>query len=225
MRYAVSLAMLTGLFTSCATTSGILRPGFQPLLIQEMPFASPVAQVSTIRQGNQLQLNPEASAESARLMHKLLVSHQPELHLRGELVIPDSLQQQARQEIYQAVHGIEKRQRLETGAHMPILDYLLTGQRQRYVLVTATQGFTRLEGNYGKQLAKTIGVGLLTMGAMVPVAIKAKSDICLFIYDNQQKNIVYYNHTPPPAEREPLDEAVVEKQLRLMLAKDFPLRQ
>ena len=224
MRFIASLTMLMGLLASCATTSGIVRPGFRPDAIQEMPFASPVAQVATIQRGNQLEFNQGASSESERLMRKLLVRHQPELHLRDELVIPDSLRQQVRQEIYQAVNGIEKRQRLDTGARLPVLDYLLADQKQRYLLVTATQGFTRLEGNYANQLAKTIGVGLLTMGMMVPVAVKAKSAICLFIYDKEQKNIVYYSHTPPLAEREPLDEAVLEKQLRTMMAKDFPLR-
>ena len=224
MRFVLSLVVLAGMLSSCAVSSGIVRTGFQPRTIQEMPFASPVAQVATIQRGNQPKFNLEASAESVRLMRKLLVSYQSELHLGGELMIPDSLQQQAKQEIYQAVNGIEKRQRLDTGAQLPVLDYLLTGRNQRYVLVAATQGFTRLEGNYGNQLAKTIGVGLLTMGMMVPVAVKAKSNICLFIYDKEQKNIVYYNHTPPPAEREPLDEAVLEKQLRTMLARDFPLR-
>lgn len=189
-----------------------------------MPFASPVAQIATIEHGNQPAMSPEASAESVRLMRKLLASHRAELHLQSELVIPDSLHQRAQQEIYRAVEGIERRLRLDTGAHLPVLDELLASQNQRYLLVTATQGFTRLEGNYGNQLAKTIGVGLLTMGMMVPVAIKAKSDICLFIYDSQQKQIVYYNHTPPPAEREPLDEARLEYQLRTMLKKDFPLR-
>ena len=62
------------------------------------------------------------------------------------------------------------------------------------------------------------------MGMMVPVAVKAKSNIYVFIYDSQQKNIVYYNHTPPQAEREPLHEAVLEKQFRTMLVKDFPLQ-
>lgn len=224
VRFTASLATLLGLLTSCATTSGIIRPGFQPAAIREMPFASPVAQVATIQRGNQLEFNQAASSESERLMRKLLVSHQPELHLRNELVIPDSLRHQVRQEIYQAVNGIEKRQRLDTGAHLPMLDYLLADQKQRYLLVTATQGFTRLEGNYGNQLAKTIGIGLLTMGMMVPVAVKAKSAICLFIYDRERKNIVYYSQTPPLAEREPLDEAVLEKQLRTMMAKDFPLR-
>ncbi|HEX8503838.1 MAG TPA: hypothetical protein VF630_00605 [Hymenobacter sp.] len=214
MRFVLSLAVLAGGLSSCAVSSGIVRTGFQPRAVQAMPFASPVAQVATIQRGNQPEVNLEASVESARLMRKLLVSHQAELHLADELVIPDSLQQQASQEIYQAVNGIEKRQRLDTGAHLPALDYLLAGRTQRYVLVTATQGFTRLEGNYGNQLAKTIGVGLLTMGMMVPVAVKAKSDICLFIYDKEQRNIVYYNHTPPPAEREPLDEAVAGETAR-----------
>ncbi|MFC6225541.1 hypothetical protein ACFP2F_20010 [Hymenobacter artigasi] len=183
-----------------------------------------MAQIATIETGNQPRLSAEASAESVRLLRELLVSHQAELHLRGEMTISDSLQAAARQEIYRAVEGIDKRMRLDTGANLPTLDYLLSTQNQRYVLVTATQGFTRTPNNYSGQVAKSIGVGVLTMGMMVPIAIKAKSIICLFIYDRQQKAIVYYNHTPPPAEREPLNQAVLERQLRTMLAKDFPLR-
>ena len=189
-----------------------------------MPFASPVAMIATIETGNQPHLSSEASAESARLLRELLVRHQNELHLRGELPIPNSLQAAAQREIYRAVDGIAKRMRLDTGANLPVLDTLLAAQNQRYVLVAATQGFTRTPANYGGELVKSIGVGLATMGMLVPLAVKAQSVICLFIYDRQQKTIVYYNHTPPPAEREPLNPAVVEKQLRTMLAKDFPLR-
>jgi hypothetical protein len=224
MRYFLPLVILATGLSSCAASSGIVRSGFQPQAIQGMLFATPVAQIALVEQGNQPELHEDASAESVRLMRKLLSAHQPELHLRGELLIPDSLQPKARQEIYRAVEGIERRQRLDTGAHLPVLDYLLTAQNQRYLLVTATEGFTRTDGNYGNQLAKSIGVGLLTMGMMVPTSTKAKSIICLFIYDSQQKVIVYYSHTPPPAEREPLDEAVLDKQLRTMLIKDFPLR-
>lgn len=224
MRHKIFLVLLTALFSSCAATSGIVRPGFQAEAIQDMRFSSPVTQIALIQQGNLPQPSPEATAESARLMRALLTNYQPELHLRGELIIPDSLQRQVRQEVYRAVEGIEKRLRLDTGAHLPTLDYLLKQQNQRYLLVTATQGFTRTQGNYGNQMAKSIGVGLLTMGMMVPVAVKAKSNIYVLIYDKQQKNIVYYNHTPPQAEREPLDQVVLEKQFRAMMAKDFPLR-
>lgn len=224
MRYPLHLLLLAGLFSGCVTATGIVRSGFQPKTAPEMPFASPVAQIATIERGNQPVMSAEASAESMRLMRKLLVEHRAELHLQNELVIPDSLQQEANQEIYRAVEGIEVHRRLDTGAHLPVLDALLAQQNQRYLLVAATQGFTRTELNYSRQLAKSIGLGLLSMGSMVPMAIKAKSTICLFIYDGQQKAIVYYNHTPPPAEREPLDEVVLEQQLRTMLAKDFSLR-
>lgn len=140
--------MLMALLSSCATSSGILRPRFQSIAIHEIPYAPPVAQVAKIRRGNQPEFNQEASAESMRLMRELLIKHQSELHVRGELTVPDSLQQQARQEICRAVSGIEKRQRLDTGAHLPVLGYLLVGQNQRYPLVTATRGFIRLGSNY-----------------------------------------------------------------------------
>lgn len=224
IRHILCLGLLVAILSSCATTSGIVRPGFRASDVQAIPFLSPVAQIATIETGNQPHLSPEASTASVHLLRELLIRHQAELHLSGEMVIPDSLQAAAQQEIYRAVEGIDKRLRLDTGANLPTLDYLLSTQNQRYALVAATQGFTRTPDNYSGQLAKSIGVGVLTMGMLVPISIKAKSIVCLFIYDRQQKAIVYYNHTPPPAEREPLNQAVVEQQLRKMLAKDFPLR-
>lgn len=223
MRHTLSL-LLAGLLSSCAASTGIIRPGFRPEAIIELTYASPVARIATIEHGNQPAPSQEASAESARLMRQLLAEHHAELRLQNELVIPDSLQQSAKREIYWAVEGINKRQRLDTSAHLPVLDALLTSQHQRYLLVTATQGFTRTALNYSQQMAKTIGVGLLTLGTMVPIALKSRSDVCLFIYDRQQQLIVYYNHTPDKAEHEPLDKAGLEFQLRTMLKRDFPLR-
>ena len=189
-----------------------------------MLYSTPVAQVAVVGHSNQPILSPKASVASTKLVKDMLLRHQAELRLSGELVIPDSLQKQAKQEIYRAVEGLEKRHRLDTGAHLPILDGLLAVQNQRYVMVSATEGFTRTDANYGQQLAISIGVGLLTGGMMIPVSTKANSIICLFIYDHQQKVVVYYNHTPPFATGEPLNPEVVEKQIRRMLTKDFLLR-
>ena len=140
MRRLLPLLMLLGLLASCASTAGIVRSGFQTTAVQEMQFATPIAQIALIKQGNRPVSSPEATFESTRLMRKILINHQPELRLRGEMVIPDSLQLQAYQEIYRAVEGLEKHLRLDTGAHLPVVDYLLTRQNQRYLLVTATQG-------------------------------------------------------------------------------------
>ena len=166
--------------------------------------------MATIEHGNQLVPSPEASAESVRLMHKLLVTHRVELHLQDELVIPDSLQLRAKQEIYRAVEGYRK---------MPALGHRgaftrsgRAADRSKPALPSGYghPGLLPNRENYSNQLAKSIGMGLLTMGMLVPIATKAKSIICLFIHDSQQKTIVDYNHTTPPAEREPLDEVKLE---------------
>ncbi|GAA4359016.1 hypothetical protein GCM10023185_25220 [Hymenobacter saemangeumensis] len=188
-----------------------------------MTFASPIAAVSLIEKGNLPKPNEEATAQATEIMRRLLTRHRAELHLTHELHIPDSLYQQAYQQIFRAAEGIAYRQRLETSANLPAIDHLLAGPGPRYVLLTALRGFTRTSENYSGQLAKTIGVGLLTMGMVVPVSVKARSDIYFLIYDRQQRQVVYFNQTPPMAEQEPLDEASVENQLRRMLGQDFPL--
>lgn len=212
-----------GLLSACASTAGFRQAGFTPAEVQTLVFAPPLTSISVIEKGNQPTPSQEATSEAARILRTVLLRHQAELHLKTELPIPDSLQQAAGREISQAIRGIEGHQRLSGGANLPVLDYLLEAQGERFLVVTANRGFTREQGNYGKQLTKSLGIGLLTMGMLVPVSVKAKSNLSYFIYDRQQKAIVYYNHTPPNAEHEPLNEASVEQQLRTMLAKDFPL--
>jgi len=222
MRLLCSLFVLAVLLSSCATSFSIRRSGFQPAA-QQMFFASPIAEINLIEKGSKPVPSEEATAQSTEIMRKLLVRHRAALHLTRELIIPDSVRQEAYRQFFRAADGIAYQQKLETGVNLPVIDNLLADQDQRYVLLTAIRGFTRTKENYRGHLAKAIGVGVLTMGVMTPVLGKAKSVISVLIYDRQQRQIVYFNQTPTEGGHEPLDETSVENQLRKMLAKDFTL--
>jgi hypothetical protein len=83
-------------------------------------------------------------------------------------------------------------------------------------------GFTRTAANYRGQVAKGLGVGLLTMGLVVPVPNQASTRVGVFIYDAQQQAVVYYK-SGWPVEKDPLAGVVIDRALTELLAKDFKL--
>jgi len=217
--------LLAGLLSACATTSD-LRPGFRLAEVQNLAFAPPVAAVAIVRTGYHTVVDSQATATAVGLLHKVLVRRRFQLGLQRELAVPDSLQPAARQEIYRAVAGLKAHPQLAGGAQLPVLDYLLDTQQQRYLLVTAAAGFTQEVTRYDAQRAQGVSRGqtaAVRTPAPQPIATRRKSNIYLFLYDRQRQAIVYYTSTPQLVEREPLDEAVMETQFNQMLHKDFSL--
>jgi hypothetical protein len=223
--HSLSALLLASLLSGCASTS-YLRPGFQLAEVQNLAFAPPMSAVAIVRTGYQTEIDSQATAMSVNLLHKALVRHRYQLHLRHELALPDSLRRAARQEIYRAVEGIKTHPRLSGGARLPVLDYVLDAQNRRYVLVTAAAGFTQEITKYDLRRAQGMSFGpsiVMRTPSPRPVVTRAKCNLYLFIYDRQQQAIVYYTSTPPTEERQPLDEASLEEQFSRMLHKDFPI--
>jgi hypothetical protein len=222
MRLSRFLLLLSGLLASCSANS-IVRTGFRVPVAHDLAYVSPVTTVAVIHYGSPAVANKEATLESARLLRLALVQHRAELRLRNEVEVPDSLLLQARHEVYEAVLGIEQHWQLAGGADLPVLDYLLSQQSQRYALLTVASGFTRIP-KLNVILAKSYGrIGGYPFAAAPsgPMSKQAKSNIFLLIYDRKQKAIVYYRRTPVISEREPLDAASLEKQFAKLLKKDF----
>lgn len=214
------LALLAGLQTACVRSGSLVRPDFRAAAVDELLFISPIAAVGVIEGADSVLFNRGGSAESARLLRQTLLAHRQHLRLRGELPLPDTLRSAVSREVFRAVAGVQRHRRLSGGADLPVLDYLLRGQPQRYLLVTAAQGFKRENRNYQLQMIKALGANLLPGSRVIPV--RFESDIHVFIYDGHRRQIIFYNRTPPHKERDPLDQITVEEQLRGLLLKDFP---
>jgi len=133
--------LLPMLLASCASSS-LVRPGFRLPPAKRLAYVSPVTTVAVSRNLSPATADKAATLESARLLGLALLQHRTELQLRNEVTIPDSLLLQARREIYAAVLGIEEHWQLASGANLPVLDYLLGQQRQRYALLTVASGLT-----------------------------------------------------------------------------------
>lgn len=182
---------------------------------------SPVTTVAVSRNFSPATADKAATLESARLLSLILLRHRAELQLRNEVTIPDSLLLSACHEIYQAVLGIEQHWQLASGVDLPVLDYLLAQQRQRYALLTVASGRTYIPKRPWPNLAGRPHLGG-SLGSSYVATGEPKSNIFLLIYDQQQHAIVYYRHTPPLATDEPLDALSLEKEFAKLLKKDFP---
>lgn len=206
-------------------TGFVTRPieVFRPSQIAEMVFLAPVGAVSSIEQGNKARYEPNASADASEALRQALFRHNEKLHLRKELVIKDTVMQRVVANLtLRAVGELERHHKRPWAMPAPWLDTLLAAQKQRYCLMSYVWGYTRTPSNYRGQVAKSLGVGLLSLGMVVPVANKAATRVGVFIYDAQQQAVVYYKSSWP-AEKDPLQGVVIDRELTDMLAKDFNL--
>jgi hypothetical protein len=104
---------------------------------------------------------------------------------------------------------------------LPVLDYLLQQQRQRYALLTVASGLTFIPKRPPPNLAGHSRLGGLPGTSSPTMEGQPKSNIFLLIYDQQRHAIVYYRHTPPLATTEPLDAASLEHAFAKIVKKDF----
>ena len=223
MRRWLTGLLLPMLLAGCASSS-LVRPGYHLPPVKGLAYVSPVTTIAISRNFSPAIADKAATLESARLLSLALLQHRAELQLRNEVTIPDSLLLQARHEIYAAVLGIEEHWQLASGANLPVLDYLLGQQRQRYALLTVASGLTYIPKRPPPTLAGQPRLGG-SPGGRYTAAGQPKSNIFLLIYDQQQHAIVYYRHTPPLATNEPLDGLTLQKDFAKLLKKDFPIEK
>lgn len=209
------------LLTGC-TASSLVHPDSRLPPAKGLAFVSPITTVAVRHYNSAVVAEKAATLESARLLSLALLQHRAALRLRNEVTIPDSLLLQARHEAYEAVLGIEQHWQLGGGANLPVLDYLLRQQRQRYALLTVASGFTQVPRQAPFNGGGSGRVGSYPFSpAWAGAGGQPKSNIYLLIYDQQRQAIVYYRHTPPLASSEPLDGASLAKQFSKLLRKDF----
>lgn len=164
----------------------MLRPagGFRPADISEMVSLPPIGMVGSISQGNRATPDPDASADASEALRQALFRHDEKLHLTKQLVIKDSAMQRAVASLtIRAVSTLESYRKRPLPMPPPWLDTLLAAQKQRYCLLSYAQGYTRNANNYRGRIAKDLGIGLLTMGMLVPISYQSYTRVGVFIYD------------------------------------------
>ena len=209
-----SLAVLL-LLNSCATTM-ITNNSTQPNEINNLGYFETISIIRLIEKGNQSKPSDSLSILSNKIMDSIIANtNNPKVN-NHFAVSNERLRARIENDILKTISEIRNSKKIENIKTTPLMDSIVRNENQRFALCVVNAGFDRRKGNYGNQIAKGIGVGILTMGMYTPVPIKANTSMYAMIYDAQQSSVVFYN-TIPIVEKSPTDK----KNLNQLYKKIF----
>jgi len=193
----------------------------KPVEITEMLKIEPFSYISLIETGNRAVFNDSISRSTKTVLDESLETFREKLRLTSEeAVITDSLERKKlEKELNFLILSAGLNRNISKLPITPLIDSLLTANDKRFGLIIVQSGFTRAKGNYGGQIAKGIGMGILTMGMYYP-PIKSNSTLYAMIVDNQNKNAVFYNKSVLQ-DKEPTEKENIIKQLEKIFEKYF----
>jgi hypothetical protein len=213
IKYLSAAIIFIGFASSCST-SKLLKSELNPHDLEDIQLFHPVSKFYHIDKGNRLEFNDSLSRISKLLLLDILRQNQT-LPWGEEIVAEDGYAQEVlNDEITLLFHQTanSKSKNLHQVVIPPMITSLLAENGKRFGILTATTGFNRRKGNYGGQILKGIGIGVLTMGMYYPVPIKANSFVEVIIVDNNTKEVAFFRRSQLP-ETEPLNKATLHRQL------------
>ncbi len=215
------------LSASCSS-SKFFTSDVKPNEIDEMIKIEPLSFISRIEKGDKDVYNDSISKIAKIALNESLETFRRKLRLSPEeIYVTDSLDRiELEQEIDFYIREAErnKKKKNHTIEITPLVDSLLRANDKRFGLLILQSGFTRAKGNYGGQVAKAIGMGLLT-GLATGTAyyqnpIKSGSTVYVVIVDHQEKNMTFYNKSITQ-NREPTEKENITNQLQSVFEEYF----
>ncbi len=199
--------------SSCTTTK-LLTSNVNPVEIKDLKLLEPFSYISKIEKANRGKLDDSVSILSRQLIIKVLGNLKGQIPLTGDIILSDStVKKNLEKEIESLCLSADKTKSISNLKLTPTIDKILEANETRFALITVGTGFTRVKGNYGKQVAKGAALGILTLGMYYQTPIKAYSTIYSMIVDSKENNISFYRKSFLQ-NKEPLDENVLTKQFR-----------
>jgi len=173
-----------------------------------------LSHISLIEQGNRLIYNDTLSLKSSKLFSDVLMSMDDRIPLTGDITVGDRFTQiKLAKEIGHLCTTADRQKSVANLRLTPTLDSLLETNDKRFGLLTITTGFTRAKGNYGRQVAKGVGLGILTLGTVYTSPIKASSTVYVMIVDSKDNNVAFFRKSLL-GDAQPLEEKILRKQVQ-----------
>lgn len=214
--YLLSFSILT----SCST-SKMLTSDVSPDEIKDLQKFQTFAYISLIERSNNGNLNDTLSQESTEIFNEVLSTYNTQIPFGGNITISDTLLiKKIEKEIEYLCITADRQRSISDIKITPMLDSLLEKKGKRFGLITITTGFTRVNGNYSKQLAKGAAIGILTLGMSYQTPIKASSTVYAMIIDAKDNNIAFFRKSYLQ-DREPLDKNVLKIQIQKIFKNYF----
>jgi len=201
-------------FLSSCTTTKPLVSDISPTEVTDLKLLEPFSYISMIKKGNRGEIDDSISSESRQLVIKVIEDFKPKIPLTGEIILSDTtVRNNLEKEFETLIRTAERTKSISNLKITPVIDKVLEANNVRFGLITVTTGFTRIKGNYGKQVVKGAGLAILTLGMYYQTPIKAYSTVYAMIVDSKQDNVSFFRKSFLQ-DKEPLDESILVKQYR-----------
>ncbi|MDR2890329.1 MAG: hypothetical protein LBV18_01790 [Alistipes sp.] len=217
MRKTCSFALLViaAAVSSCSATKYVASD-VDPAEIYDVARLGTISDIALVWRGEEAQYDELISEDAGILVSETLDRMRVAL---DEMIVSDPVEREILQEEMDMLLSSvsENRKEIQNVRITPAIDALLTANGERFGLILLHTGFTRVKGNYGKQVAKGVGVailvGVLSGGMVVGTTNvqKANSTMHAIIVDSERDNIAFYNSVT--GESEPASEDVVSRQV------------
>jgi len=212
-RITFILSMIYFFLSSCTTTKPLLSH-ISPTEVTDLKLLEPFSYISMIKKGNRGEIDDSISSESRQLVIKVIEDFKPKIPLTGKIILSDTtVRNNLEKEFESLIRTAERTKSISNLKITPVIDKVLEANNVRFGLITVTTGFTRIKGNYGKQVVKGAGLAILTLGMYYQTPIKAYSTVYAMIVDSKQDNVSFFRKSFLQ-DKEPLDESTLVKQYR-----------
>jgi hypothetical protein len=209
------LSILLCCLSSCGTTRP-LTSNRKRSEIDKVLIFKPFSRIDTISSGNSGAYSEESSQQVSAYLLESAQNAFPSTIQKQVLQTDDHEWMLIHHEINQLVSQVEAKQQI---IDIPLSDKMidiLNKYNYNFALGSFHVGFTRSRRNYAIEIAKGIGIGILTLGLVVPTPIKSRSVLICFLVDKQNKNIAFYQKDMGQ-EWDPTDKKKINKQMTYLL--------
>lgn len=208
--------------SSCGT-AGYLASGYNVDAIKDVILFEPVSKIETIGKGEITVTNDTACVASQDLLLQTIKEYESGLNILSVYVPAGEeeagIVREGVESLYsQLLHSQGGTFKTASFVVPPSLDEIIERTGNRYGMAVYSYGFSRTGGNYAAQIAKGVGLAILTLGSVYTVPYKDKSNIHIFIIDSEQDCVAWHNHDIG-ADYNPLKQKHIEKQFKRIFRK------
>lgn len=208
------MPVLMGCLWGCGTTAR-LKSSLSPHAIDSLHVYHLPSLIFTISKGNKQESNYFYSDSSLTIRKKVFEN----MELAPVVVTSADYDKSIHNHFWNLLNEVERKRKIKGVIPNDSIIHFLENEHARYALVTFNSGFSREKGNYGGQIAKGAAIGILTLGMVVPVPMKANSTSITCIIDTRNKEIAFYRKKT--AELEPLKYNNLDQQFTSLLNSYF----
>ncbi|MFK8283035.1 hypothetical protein [Capnocytophaga cynodegmi] len=191
------------LLSSCAPSAMLINKDVLPNHITNLGSHETISIIGFVEQGNKISPNDSLSKISTKLLDSIITSADNP-RIEKSFLVEDNQKDTLQADILKVFNQITKSKKIENVKTTPLMNSVVKENNKRYGLCVINSGFDRRKGNYGGQIAKGIGIGILTLGMYTQTPIKANTSLFAMIYDAEEGKVVFFNRTPP-VEKSPTD--------------------